>query len=94
MDTNAKITPAPTAIVPVAASTAGGDFEQSQASQDAERAARYRLVIEKGASRGSFIYKTIDPVTGEIIRQLPREEVVRLAEAAQYNAGTLIDTSA
>ncbi len=94
METNAKITPVIAAIAPAAASPGGGDFQQSRASQEAERAARYRLVIEEGSQPGSFIYKTLDSVTGEVIRQLPREEVVRLASADRYDAGALIDTSA
>ena len=94
METNAKITPVTAAIAPSTASSGSGDFQQSRASEEAERAARYRLVIEEGSNPGSFIYKTLDSVTGEIIRQLPREEVVRMATADQYDAGALIDTSA
>jgi hypothetical protein len=54
--------------------------------------ARYRLTIEKGA--GGFIYKTLDRETGEVIRQLPREEVVRLSERADYRIGGVFDIEA
>lgn len=94
METNAKITAVTAAITPATASPGGGDFQQSRASEEAERAARYRLVIEEGSRAGSFIYKTLDSVTGEVVRQLPREEVVRMALADRYDAGRLIDTSA
>ena len=93
METNAKINPVTAAIAPSTASSGSGDFQQSRASEEAERAARYRLVIEEGSHPGSFIYKTLDSETGEIIRQFPREEVVRMATADQYDAGALIDTS-
>ncbi|MGZ9113413.1 MAG: flagellar protein FlaG [Brevundimonas sp.] len=97
MQDNAKITPVTaSAILPAAAaagSTPGGDFHDSRASEDAERNARYRLVIEEGPS-GSFIYKTMDRITGEIVKQLPREQVVDLMQTAQYSSGSVINTTA
>lgn len=53
---------------------------------------RYRLVIEEGAQPGSFVYKTLDRLTGEIIRQLPREEVLKLRERS-VRTGSVIDTA-
>ena len=95
MNPNAKIGPVPASVVMPAApaSTASGDFHD-QAAEDAERAARYRLVIEEGPQAGSFIYKTLDRVTGEVVRQLPREQVVHLMKTADYSSGRVIDTSA
>jgi flagellar protein FlaG len=96
MQNNAKISAVTaSAIQPAAAAefTTGGDFHDSQASQDAQRAARYRLVIEEGPS-GSFIYKTMDRVTGEIVKQLPREQVVNLMQAGEYSSGSVINTTA
>lgn len=96
MQNNAKIDPvAVAAIVPAAAgSTASGDFRDSRSQQEADQAARYRLVIEEGPLAGSFIYKTLDRVTGEVVKQLPREQVVELMQAAAYSAGSVIDTRA
>ena len=95
MQSNARIDPiGATAVQPAAATTAGGDFHDSRFAQEAERAARYRLVIEEGPHSGSFIYKTLDRVTGEVVKQLPREQVVDLMQAAQYSAGSVIDTKA
>jgi len=94
MDTNARIKPIIAAVAPVTATTSGGDFQQSRASEDAERNARYRLVIEEGPTRGTFIYKSVDRITGEVVRQLPREEVVRMAQSDKYDAGSVIDTKA
>jgi flagellar protein FlaG len=96
MQPNAKIAAVTaSAIQPAAAadSSAGGDFHDSRASEDAERAARYRLVIEEGPS-GSFIYKTMDRLTGEVVKQLPREQVVDLMQAAAYSSGSVINTTA
>ena len=82
------------AILPAAELAAGGDFSDSRASQEAQRAARYRLVIEEGLQAGSFIYKTMDRVTGEVIKQLPREQVIDLMRTAEYSTGSVIDTKA
>ena len=97
MQNNAKI-PTVTAfpVLPAAAasSTTGGDFSDSRASEEAERNARYRLVIEEGPQAGSFIYKTMDRVTGEVVKQLPREQVVDLMRGGRYSSGAVIDTKA
>ena len=95
MHSNARIDPiGALAVQPAAAASAGGDFHDSRFAQEAERAARYRLVIEEGPHSGSFIYKTLDRVTGEVVKQLPREQVVDLMRAVQYSAGSVIDTKA
>jgi flagellar protein FlaG len=93
MDTHAKIRPINATVAP-AGSAAGGDFNQSRASEEADRAARYKLVIEQGARKGVFIYKVLDRETGEVVRQLPREEVIRLKDQNGYAAGAVIDTTA
>ena len=51
-----------------------------------------RLVIEDQA--GAFVYKTIDRRTGEVVLQLPREEVLRMRETQAYEAGAVITTQA
>lgn len=53
-----------------------------------------RLVIEDRGPDGGFVYKTIDRRTGEVVLQLPREEVLRMREAAGYEAGSVIATRA
>ena len=95
MQSNAKLDSiSASAVLPVASgSPAGGDF-RDKASEEAERAARYRLVIEEGPQAGTFIYKTLDRLTGEVVRQLPREQVVDLMRTAEYSSGSVIDTSA
>ena len=51
---------------------------------------RYRLTIEEGPN--GFVYKTRDRVTGEVIRQLPREEVMKMSASPTYGAGGVIKT--
>jgi len=53
-----------------------------------------RLVIEEDAASGLFIYKTIDRRTGDVVQQLPREEVVRMHAVAEYEAGAIIKARA
>jgi flagellar protein FlaG len=94
MDRNAKISP----VVPVTPTAftqpAPAEKPEPKASNDVEGSARYRLLIEEGPAKGSFVYKTLDSVTGEIVRQFPREQVLRLAEANTYDTGSVINTSA
>jgi flagellar protein FlaG len=61
---------------------------------DIENAADFRLVIEEDKATQSYIYKTIDRRTGEIVQQFPREEVVKLRDAEAYSAGAVIKASA
>jgi flagellar protein FlaG len=56
-----------------------------------EQMAEYRLVIEEDAS-GSFIYKTLDRRTGEVVNQFPREQVLRLKEAEAYSPGKVFNS--
>ena len=51
-----------------------------------------RLVIEEDQHSGTFIYKTLDRRTGEVVKQFPREEVVRLKETPDYAPGDVIDS--
>jgi flagellar protein FlaG len=56
--------------------------------------ADYRLVIEDDEKAGCFVYKTIDRRTGEVVQQLPREQLIKLREADNYAAGAVISTRA
>ena len=51
-----------------------------------------RLVIEEGKVSGSYVYKTINRVTGEILRQFPREEILKLQSGDEYKSGTIVRT--
>lgn len=54
----------------------------------------YRLVIERDEGTGSYIYKTLDRSTGEVVNQFPREEVLKLRDSPVYQAGQVIVTKA
>ncbi|MDQ8027670.1 MAG: hypothetical protein REJ23_03015 [Brevundimonas sp.] len=94
MQSNAKIGAVAAYDVSGVTVANGDDFHESRTQQEAEQAARYRLVIEEGPRTGSFIYKTMDRVTGEIVKQFPREQVIELMRDPGYSAGAVIDTRA
>src|SRR5258708_27569126 len=53
-----------------------------------------RLVIEEDKAAGSYVYKTVDVRTGKVIQQLPRDEVLKLREALDYEAGDVVRAKA
>lgn len=53
-----------------------------------------RLVIEEDKVSGSYIYKTVDRRTGEVIQQLPRDQILKLREQLTYEAGDIVRTKA
>lgn len=53
-----------------------------------------RLIIEEDLAAQSYVYKTINSRTGEVVQQYPREEVLRMRESADYHAGGVIRTKA
>jgi len=53
-----------------------------------------RLVIEQDPASGSYIYKTVNRVTGEILQQLPRSDVLKLRQDQGYALGSVIRTKA
>jgi flagellar protein FlaG len=61
---------------------------------EVEETADLRLVIDIDEVSGSYIYKTINRVTGEVVAQLPREELLRMRDQSSYQAGQFIKASA
>jgi flagellar protein FlaG len=53
-----------------------------------------RLVIEEDKASNSYVYKTVNRLTGEIIQQLPREQVLQLREQLDYEAGDVVRAKA
>ena len=51
-----------------------------------------RLVIEPAG--GSYVYKTIDRRTGEVVWQYPMEDVLKMRNQDSYSAGVVIRTTA
>jgi len=82
-----EVTAAPTA--PPATQTSNG----SQApSTQGDAQADLRLVIEEDKASGSYVYKTVDPITGKVISQMPREALLKMREAPDYQPGTVVDS--
>ncbi len=81
-------TPTPQASAPSAAS--GSSQAPSLPIDDQPD---LRLVIEDDKAAGSYVYKTINPITGQVVSQIPREELLRLREAADYKPGSVFSTS-
>jgi uncharacterized FlaG/YvyC family protein len=65
--------------------------ETSALSQDSSES-QQRLVISEGATTGVYVYTILDRITGEVLVQIPREEVVRIAARPDYTAGQVLDT--
>ena len=65
----------------------------AQAAQNQDPA-DMRLVIEEDKATNSYVYKTINRVTGQVIQQLPREQVLMLREQLEYEAGDMVRAKA
>lgn len=78
--------PHPEANVPASPS------QRIEAKNDNTDPGRYRLSIEAVAPH-RFVYKVVDRVTGEVIRQLPREEVEKLISDPSYRGGRVVETT-
>jgi len=53
-----------------------------------------RLVIEEDKASGLYVYKTVNRLTGEVVQQLPREQVLQLKDQVDYEAGSVVRTKA
>ena len=93
MSTTAPISSVPpvAATTPVAPAPIG-DASQGPESQT-EAQADLRLVIEEDKAAASYVYLTVDPVTGKVISQVPREELLKMREASGYQPGSIVDRS-
>jgi len=65
-----------------------------QPQPSAPDATDLRLVIEDDQAAGCFVYKTVDWRTGEVVAQIPREQVLRMREDQAYLSGDVIKTEA
>lgn len=64
-----------------------------QVKNSVQTAPDLRLVIEEDPISGAYIYKTLDRRTGEVVQQLPREDVLRLKDAPVYVPGQVVDST-
>ena len=51
-----------------------------------------RLVIREGTEDGLFIYTILDRASGQVMMQIPREDLAELASLPDYEAGQVVDT--
>ncbi|KAK0350259.1 hypothetical protein LTR94_029748 [Friedmanniomyces endolithicus] len=85
-----SVTSSVPSIAPV--SKPAPEASAAPANDAAEDPTRFRLTIE-ATSAGRFVYKVLDRVTGEVIRQLPREQVAMLGLDPNYSGGQVVDTA-
>jgi uncharacterized FlaG/YvyC family protein len=50
-----------------------------------------KLQISQDKESGAFVYRSIDPDTGEVIRQWPPEQLLKLRESLHEMEGLLVD---
>jgi flagellar protein FlaG len=97
MDTNAKVPPVQPVPEPAKPQTTSDAPAPDKEALPASLAIppyisepiNFRLVIDKDPITGSFIYRTVDRVTGETVSQYPSEEIVRMRDSGAYTAGTV-----
>jgi uncharacterized FlaG/YvyC family protein len=53
-----------------------------------------KLQVEKDKELGTYIYRTINPDTGEVIMQWPAEQLLAMREYLKEMEGVLVDTKA
>jgi flagellar protein FlaG len=78
--------PAPPAAVDTASSAKRAALSQDPVDM--------RLVIEEDKASNSYVYKTVNRLTGEVIQQLPRDQVLKLREQLDYEAGDVVSAKA
>ena len=81
---------APALPAPAATQTGAGNSQAPPTQSDAQ--ADLRLVIEEDKAAGSYVYITVDPTTGKVISQLPREQLLKMRDAPDYRPGTIVDS--
>lgn len=52
-----------------------------------------RLQIDRHEDSGMFVYKTVDPATGEVLRQYPTDEMLRYISYHRKSEGLVVDDS-
>jgi len=82
------VTPAQPAPAPTPAATGNSQAPSTQLDAQAD----LRLVIEEDKASGSYVYKTVDPITGKVISQMPREQLLKMREASDYTPGSIVDS--
>ena len=75
------------------APTSGPKSQEAAAAQPLTNDGE-RLLIQEGAEAGIFVYTILDRASGRVLVQIPREEVLQLANRPDYSAGQVVNTKA
>lgn len=51
-----------------------------------------RLTIERDDDSGEWVYKSVNRLTGEVVTQFPREEILNMKRSRNYKPGSVIKT--
>jgi flagellar protein FlaG len=51
-----------------------------------------RLAIREGTEDGLFVYTILDRSSGQVMMQIPREDLEKFAARPDYEAGQVVDT--
>jgi flagellar protein FlaG len=87
-------TPDPTFGQKPAPQTRPDTRASAQSAPPSQDPADMRLVIEEDKATNSYVYKTVDRLTGKVIQQLPREQILQLREQLDYEAGKVVRAKA
>jgi flagellar protein FlaG len=52
-----------------------------------------KLLISQDKETGTFIYRSVDPETGNVITQWPPEQLIKLRDYIKEMEGMLVDTT-
>ena len=70
---------------------AGSGTSQTSPAQSAS-SSDLRLVIEDDKAAGCYVYMTVNPATGEVVSQFPREELLKLRTNPDYRPGSVVNS--
>jgi flagellar protein FlaG len=79
---------AQSAQAPASAGSGTSQAPSTQTGNDAD----LRLVIEDDKAAGCYVYTTINPVTGQVVSQVPREELLKMRTSPDYTPGSVINS--
>jgi len=74
-----------------ASAPTGSGTNQTSSAQPASNSG-LRLVIEDDKAAGCFVYLTVNPTTGEVVSQVPREELLKMRTNPDYTPGSIINS--
>ena len=82
------VAPAQPAQAPASAGSGTSQASPAQSGSDSD----LRLVIEDDKAAGCFVYMTINPTTGEVVSQIPREQLLAMRTSPDYAPGSIINS--